>query len=568
MGTTKENISQHFIATSVSLVVGLYGIFVISSTLFDQFVVHRLRFLDNLYIDIHILFGLAFVYLSVFLIRRKQNALILALFTFSCLLVYGIIEVLLHPNLNHFNAIIIGRYIVLPLMITGSLILIRNEFKVKSDLDTFTNSIRLALIVLAITLAYGVIGFMLMDKSDFHHEIGFGSALHHTLDQFDLTIANPLHAYTRRAILFMDSLTFVSVASLTFLLISLFKPVKYRLIDQSENRDRVSMLMERYGASSEEFFKLWPQDKHYFFSTSGDAVLAYQLRKGVALVIGEPVGNKKSFRSLIQQFNEMCWANGWSPTLIHVSEQYRDIYRDNDYQVQLIGQEAIVDVDKFCAVTAKNKYFRNIHNRFDKERFSFEIIEPPHHSALLARLAEVSDDWLSKPGRTERGFVMGYFREDYLQQCKIAIVRDAAQTIQAFLNIIPSENFNKIEATYDMLRSNKNAPPNVNDYLLFSLIHGLKDQGYKKINLGLSPLVGLDEVEGENSLISNVLRFAYTNGDRFYSFSGLHRFKEKYDPIWEDRYLVYMGGVGGFTKMLNALVAAMKLKHNFNRRTH
>ncbi|MGH7234061.1 MAG: bifunctional lysylphosphatidylglycerol flippase/synthetase MprF, partial [Candidatus Saccharimonadales bacterium] len=369
----------------------------------------------------------------------------------------------------------------------------------------------------------------------------------------------PLHPYTKRAQLFMDSLSFVSTASVVYLVVSLVQPVRARFVDQSEQRKRIKSIMDRYGAPSEDFFKLWPKDKHYFFNKSGDAALAYYPKRGVALVLADPVGKRQSFKRLFNEFFELCWVNDWQPALIHVDAKYSTLYKSAGFQLQLIGQEAYVDLNHFCEETANNKYFRNIRNRFEKENFSFEILKPPHHPAIIERFIKISDEWLSKPGRTERGFVMGYFSEEYIQQCSVVIVRDAAQTIQAFMNIIPSLSFNKHEVTYDMMRASVNAPPNTNDFLLYSLIHELKSEGRSSLSLGLSPLVGLDEPQAEDNLVSNVLRFAYVNGDRIYSFSGLHRFKAKYEPKWEDRYLGYKGGVRGFTKMLNALVQAMRI---------
>ncbi len=557
----KLRLEFHHIVALVSFLVGFYGLFIITSTLLDQFSIHRLRFVNSFTIDVHIVFGLGFIYLSLLLLRRKKNALYLALTAFTFLLVDGVAEIVIHPNLHKFNALIVGRYIALPLVIMGSLIVTHDEFKVKSDQQAFTNSLRLAVIVFIITFAYGVSGFMLMAKTDFHQEIGFTSALYHTADQFDLFSNHPLKPYTKRARLFNDSLSFVSLAAIGYLIISLFQPVRARLIDQSDQRDRLKIILDKYGALSEDFFKLWPKDKHYFFESKGEAAIAYQTRHGVALVLGDPVGNKKSYASLFSEFSDMCWSNDWQPALIHVDERFIQFYKDLGFQLQLIGQEAFVNIEHFVAKTSRNKYFRNIKNRFNKENFSFEVLEPPHHQAVLTRMQAISDDWLSKPGRTERGFVMGYYSEEYVQQCNIAVVRDAAKTIQAFMNIIPSDSFNKREVTYDMLRTTKDAPPNINDFLLYSLLYNLKDEGYKILSLGLSPLVGLDEASSESSLISSVLRFAYVNGDRIYSFSGLHRFKEKYEPKWEDRFIGYRGGVRGFSRMLNGLASAMKVRN-------
>jgi phosphatidylglycerol lysyltransferase len=160
----------------------------------------------------------------------------------------------------------------------------------------------------------------------------------------------------------------------------------------------------------------------------------------------------------------------------------------------------------------------------------------------------------------ERGFAMGYFSEEYLQQCNIMVVRDAAGTIQAFLNQVPAD-FDSQEATYDLLRHVNTSVSNINDYLLMQFIGYLEKEHYSKLNLGLCPLAGLDEAdETQKSFLDNVLRFAYANGDRIYSFSGLYRFKSKYEPEWSDRYIAYQGGVRNFSRTMTALTRAMRVR--------
>jgi phosphatidylglycerol lysyltransferase len=160
---------------------------------------------------------------------------------------------------------------------------------------------------------------------------------------------------------------------------------------------------------------------------------------------------------------------------------------------------------------------------------------------------------------------MGYFEESYIGICDVAVARDAAGTIQAFLNLVPAA-FDKQEATYDLLRPSKQALGNVNDYLLINLCQQLLQEGYERLNLGLCPLVGLEGDESKG-LIGGFLSFAYANGDRFYSFSGLYRFKNKYQPVWKPRYVVYVGGIRGFSKTMNALMRAMSSVHK-NYLTH
>jgi len=142
-----------------------------------------------------------------------------------------------------------------------------------------------------------------------------------------------------------------------------------------------------------------------------------------------------------------------------------------------------------------------------------------------------------------------------MQQCTLLVARDAAGTIQGFINQIPS--FDPKEANYDLLRQTKTALSNTNDFLLLEFSRHLLGAGFSRLNLGLCPLVGLKNPTDDQTIVDNALQFVYSNGDRFYSFSGLYRFKAKYEPIWQNRYIAYRGGLRGFTRTVNALNRAM-----------
>ena len=69
-----------------------------------------------------------------------------------------------------------------------------------------------------------------------------------------------------------------------------------------------------------------------------------------------------------------------------------------------------------------------------------------------------------------------------------------------------------------------------------------KAQGYRSFNLGMAPLSGM----ARHRLASRwqrLLDFIARRGRRFYNFEGLRRYKAKFAPVWEPRYLVAPGGV-------------------------
>jgi len=453
------------------------------------------------------------------------------------------------------------RAVILPLSILGLLVAVRQEFKVRSDFQGFRLAVRFALMVLVVALLYGTVGFELLDKSDFHQEISIPSAAHHTIDQFDLTTERPIHAYTKRGHIFIDSLSFVSTAAVVYAVISLFQPLRARLNDQTKaDRERMKELLAMSDSPSEDYFKVWPHDKLYYFDSQERSGLAFHVYRGVALCLGDPAGDPKKFRSLISNFVALCDGNDWLPAFVHIQDTHRQLYSKYDFTLQKIGEEAVVDIEHFQTDVARNKYFRHIHNKFTKQGFTCELLQPPHHQAVLDRLQFISDEWLESGSRSERGYAMGYYSAEYMQQCPVMVVRDAAGTIQAFLNQLPAD-FDHNEITYDLLRQTEGAMSNTLDFLLLQFIDYARQQGYVRLNLGLCPLVGLkDDEVAKGSLIDSVLRFTYENGDRFYAFSGLHRFKSKYEPEWRPRYIAYQGGVRGFSRTMTALVRTMRVK--------
>lgn len=553
-------IENQFVIQFVSFVVAAHGVFILATTLLGQLSIRGGAHISDIVIDLPLLIGLSLVYLGTLLRRRKRTAWTVTVLAYAFYLGIGAASLVMPAGHRDLSAVDVIRIVVLPLAILGLLLALRSEFVVRSDVQGLRWALRFSLIMLAVALVYGTAGFQLFDHSDFHQEISLPSAMHYTIDQFDLTTNHPIHPYTKRAKLFVDSLSFVSLGAFVFVLISLFQPLRLRWSDQAAARQHMHELLNRYGGNSEDFFKLWPHDKQYFFSRSGHSGLAFHVYRGVALSLGDLVGDKREFRQLLADFKTLCFGNDWLPAAIHIQSAQRRLYEKSGFSLQKIGQEAVLDLAAFQSSTAGNKYFRQIRNRFAKQEFTCEMLLPPHHRAVQERLEHISREWLQSGGHDERGFAMGYFSAEYMELCPVMVARDAAGTIQAFVNQLPAD-FDKQEANFDLLRQTKNSPGNVNDFLLMNFIEHLRAEGYERLNLGLCPLSGLDEPEEDKgSVIGSVLRFAYANGDRFYSFSGLHRFKAKYEPNWRDRYIAYQGGVRGFTRTTNALMRTMRVK--------
>jgi phosphatidylglycerol lysyltransferase len=85
------------------------------------------------------------------------------------------------------------------------------------------------------------------------------------------------------------------------------------------------------------------------------------------------------------------------------------------------------------------------------------------------------------------------------------------------------------------------APPGVMDFLFTEILRWGREAGYRWFNFGMAPLAGL-EARDLAPLWSKVGSFMYAHGDPLYHFSGLRAYKEKFNPVWEPRYVAVPGG--------------------------
>jgi phosphatidylglycerol lysyltransferase len=78
--------------------------------------------------------------------------------------------------------------------------------------------------------------------------------------------------------------------------------------------------------------------------------------------------------------------------------------------------------------------------------------------------------------------------------------------------------------------------------LFVHLMEWGKEQGYTWFALGMAPLSGF-KPSPMASRWNRVGGFLYQHGESFYNFQGLRAYKEKFNPVWEPRYLAYPGGL-------------------------
>ena len=79
-------------------------------------------------------------------------------------------------------------------------------------------------------------------------------------------------------------------------------------------------------------------------------------------------------------------------------------------------------------------------------------------------------------------------------------------------------------------------PRNIMDFLFVELMAWGRAEGYEAFDFGMAPLSGLDD-RPLAPVLSRVGRLIFDRGEEIYNFQGVRRYKDKYDPLWQPRYV-------------------------------
>lgn len=439
-----------------------------------------------------------------------------------------------------------------PLLLIVLLLSFRRRFTVRSEPRSIAQGVGLMLFSLLLALIYGTVGFWVLDKKDFGVEFSLVGSLARTIRQFILVGNSDLVAQTRYARWFLTSLSLIGLTSVVFALVSLFRPVAYRLRTLPHERALMKSILEKYGGTSLDYFKLWPE-KSYFFAPDHQSGVAYKTVGGVALALGDPVGKPEGLATLAHDFLAFCTDNGWSVAFHQAQAHLLPLYRSLGLQSLKIGEEAVVVLETLADTVQHSKHMRHNRNKFEKEGYCLVRYTPPHPPELLKEVKQVSDEWLKMPGRRERGFSLGYFDRDYLNEFPLAVLRDPSGNALAFANEVRS--YREGEATIDLMRHRADAPNGTMDYLFIALMKALKEEGYHTFNLGMAPYAGV----GDGPDASTEERVAHELAERatrFFSYKHMRDYKGKFDPEWEDRFLIHQGGLLGLVQTAVSLARA------------
>lgn len=407
----------------------------------------------------------------------------------------------------------------------------RKEYYIKVNPKMRSIGVQTTLLSIVAVVVYGTIGFYFLDKKHFGIEFNGLESIRYTLENFVLIGNQDLVPNDKFARNFLLSINVSGMLSIAFFVYTLIRPYIIEPDSEDDDLDWAKSELKKNGKSALDYFKTYG-DKLIYKKDEG--FLSYRISGNFAVVLETPVCPPEHQVKLIHSFDRYCFENGVKNLYYRVPEDALTDFMQLNKKKLLLGQEGVVDLTTFNLTGGHRKSIRNAIKKVSDAGFKSTVYHAPIKDGLLQKLKAVSDDWLSDTEREEIVFSQGMFDLEELKHQTIITVENAEEKIVAFLNIIP--DYAEGEATYDLIRKTADAPNGIIDFIMIAMFEYLQAQGYQTVNIGFAPMSGI--ITAQN-LPERSMKFAYEKIKGFSRYKGLRDAKDKFSPVWHNKYLVY-----------------------------
>jgi lysyl-tRNA synthetase class 2 len=311
------------------------------------------------------------------------------------------------------------------------------------------------------------------------------------------------------------------------------RPWREPSVQTEEEHQQARRIVLEWGDDSLSFFAL-RRDRRYAFSDGGDALLAYRVVAGCALVSGDPVGNPESIPTLVRQFAANAHRHGWRLVVLHCSDDWVGLFREIGMRALPIGDEAVLCPATFSLEGRSIRKVRQSVNRLQRLGYTCSVVGPDELSdSDRGAVEQVSSEWLN--GWPDRGFSMAMDDLYAHPQARFALAHDADGRLQGFLHMVPSRRGYSLSS----MRRLRDTPNGLIEFLIAETAIWARDQGSEEISLNFSVFADVLRADGTASWPLRATRWSLLRLDRLFQLERLFSFNRKFFPTWRRRYICF-----------------------------
>ncbi|MDQ6878515.1 MAG: DUF2156 domain-containing protein [Candidatus Dormibacteraeota bacterium] len=249
-----------------------------------------------------------------------------------------------------------------------------------------------------------------------------------------------------------------------------------------------------------------------FLGPGGRSWIAYRIAGPMVVALGDPAGLQSEWPGLREAFER--WA---SPRSVIWYGAAAPLPGRPSW---LMGQAAIVWTEKFGLAGGAMANLR--HSVTAAQRRALPAVQGPWSSlasSIRSELSEIDAEW-RRDHRVRLGFSLSEFEDATVDERSWLVVASHSR-IEAFVTWLPTTDHQGL--VLDLMRRRRDAMPGAVELALVEGIAAARQRGIRWISLGMSATTG-------SRLASR------------FNPPSLRAFKQKFQPDWQDRYLLFSAG--------------------------
>ena len=353
--------------------------------------------------------------------------------------------------------------------------------------------------------------------------------------------AHTIQIHSHRIAWIPLSVHMIEIATLLAVAYVVFRPLAAsRTLPGTEARAAATELIQQHGHDTLSYFKL-RGDKHYFFSDDRTAFVGYRIENGVLLLSGDPVGSEAAIPGLLNQLQAFAQTRGLKLGAVGASEHLRPLYESLGLRMIYLGDEAIIELNKFSLEGRAIRKVRQSVTRLSKAGYTTEL---QALGALEESTLEQVEDVLERgrEGAPERGFSMALdsLRGGEHGETLVVLARDDQDAIRGVLHFVPC--FGRPTVSLSFMRRDPDTPNGLTEFLVCGAVDLLRDRGLEEMSLNFATFARY--MHSPETRIERLLGWLAAKFNPYFQIESLYRFNAKFFPRWEPRYLVYEGPLG------------------------
>lgn len=438
--------------------------------------------------------------------------------------------------------------LIIPLVF---LIVYRKEFTVKFGRSTLLFRFKRSILILTLLFIYAFFGFFAL-QGQFNNSVTLDSVRKDYSYSIFGVGKDTLKPLTKMSRWFEDSISIVGFVAVISAIASLFSPLIEK-DDPTENEKRIARkLVLESGKNASDYLTLM-DDKKYYWSEDHKTFIAYKIRNGVAVTLGDPIGEEEEIGKCVDDFINLMNMNGLGFVFSAIGEERKRLYQKKKLKIIKIGEEAVIKTKDFDLTNSDMKDVRNAVNKIKRENVVFtwfNLKDIPWNVVL--DVEKIHKTWIESRRGPTLTFAVDYFPLPPEENAYLAVSYLPDGTMTSAFSFYPYNG--GLAMGLELMLRSADAPNGIAESTIVEAVSFFNNLGVKEISLGMAPLSNIEMVE-KSTVSDKAAKLIFDRFNQFYGYKSLFMFKKKFNSVWEHKYIA-IKSFQELPKIILALVEA------------